>query len=405
MKILFITDNFPPEVNAPATRTCEHCREWAKRGADITVITCAPNFPQGKVYAGYRNRLYSSETIDNIKVIRVWSYIARNEGFFKRILDYVSFSVTSFIAGLFQTTDVIIATSPQFFSALSGQALSFVKRRPWIMEVRDLWPESIKTVGAMNSGVVMKLFEWMEMRCYRSAMHIIVVTVSFKKRLAARGIDESKITVVQNGANNGFYRPAPKDANLLKQLGLEGKTVVGYIGTLGMAHNLNFILNSVSKVNDGSIHFLFIGEGAEKNSLTEKKERDGLTNVTILPPVPKEAVRRYLSILDISLINLRKSELFKSVIPSKIFENAAMQIPLIIGVDGEAREIVEKYEAGIFFEPENEQDFLEKLSLLATEKIFYEKCRNGCKYLAAFYDRTRLASMMLDKINELISRP
>ena len=149
MKILFLTDNFPPEVNAPATRTYEHCREWIRQGAEVTVITCTPNFPQGKVYKGYTNKPYQQEMMDGIHVIRVWSYITANEGFIKRTLDYISFSVTSFLAGLFQQADIIIATSPQFFTALSGRTLSFWKRKPWIMEVRDLWPESIKTVGAM----------------------------------------------------------------------------------------------------------------------------------------------------------------------------------------------------------------------------------------------------------------
>ncbi len=121
MKILFLTDNFPPEVNAPATRTYEHCKEWVKQGEEVTVITCTPNFPQGKVYTGYRNRLYQKEIMDGIRVIRIWSYITANEGFLKRTLDYISFSVTSFFAGLFQQADIIIATSPQFFTALSGR--------------------------------------------------------------------------------------------------------------------------------------------------------------------------------------------------------------------------------------------------------------------------------------------
>lgn len=186
MKILFLTDNFPPEVNAPATRTYEHCKEWVKQGEEVTVITCTPNFPQGKVYTGYRNRLYQKEIMDGIRVIRIWSYITANEGFLKRTLDYISFSVTSFFAGLFQQADIIIATSPQFFTALSGRTLSFWKRKPWIMEVRDLWPESIKTVGAMKENPIIRFLEWEEKRCYRSAQKIVVVTDSFKKRLSEK---------------------------------------------------------------------------------------------------------------------------------------------------------------------------------------------------------------------------
>ena len=154
MKILFLTDNFPPEVNAPASRTYEHCREWKKSGAEVTVITCVPNFPKGKVYDGYKNKLYQTEVMDGIKVVRVWTYMVPNKGFFKRTLDYISFSVSSFIAGLFQKADVIIATSPHFFTALSGRTLKFWKRTPWIMEVRDLWPEEIKTAGVMKDNYI-----------------------------------------------------------------------------------------------------------------------------------------------------------------------------------------------------------------------------------------------------------
>ena len=159
-RILFLTDNFPPEVNAPATRTLEHAREWVKKGHDVTVITCAPNFPHGKVYDGHSNALISKELMDGIRVVRVWTYIAANEGFVKRILDYISFAVMSFLAGLFIRTDVIVATSPQFFTAVAGRALSAVKFKPWVMEVRDLWPESIVAVGAMSEGRVYRFLEW-----------------------------------------------------------------------------------------------------------------------------------------------------------------------------------------------------------------------------------------------------
>lgn len=155
-EITFLSDNFPPEVNAPANRTYEHCREWVRSGVEVTVITCAPNFPKGRVYEGYKNKLYQTEIIDGIKVIRVWSYITANEGFVKRILDYISFAVASFIAGLFVKTDLIVATSPQFFTALSGWLLSIFKRKKWIFEVRDLWPESIMAVGAMKRNMAIR---------------------------------------------------------------------------------------------------------------------------------------------------------------------------------------------------------------------------------------------------------
>lgn len=399
MKILFLTDNFPPEVNAPASRTFDHAKVWREMGHEVTVVTCAPNFPKGKVYDGYKNKLYQVEYIDGIKVIRVWSYITANEGFVKRTLDFISFSVTSFIAGLFVKCDVIVATSPQFFTALSGRTLSFFKRKPWIMEVRDLWPESIKTVGAVKDGAIIRYFEWQEMRCYKSAKKIIVVTDSFKRNLVNRGINSDKIHVVKNGVNKELFAPMPKDSELIKQLKLEGKQIIGYIGTHGMAHKLDFILECAKKIeNSRNYHFIFIGAGAEKNNLLKLKENLQLTNVTMLDSVPKTEVKRYISILDGCLINLRKSDLFKTVIPSKIFENAAMQIPIIMGVEGEARDIVEGYNAGVCFEPENENDFISKLDSLLRDTDKYAEYQIGCASLADDFDRSVLAKSMLNVI-------
>lgn len=404
MKILFLADNFYPEVNAPASRTYEHAKEWVKEGHEVTVITCVPNFPKGEVFEGYRNRLWQKEIIDGIEVIRVWSYIAANRGFVRRTLDFISFSVTSFFAGLFVKADIIVATSPQFFTALSGRTLSFWRRIPWIMEVRDLWPESIKTVGAMKDNLFIRYFEWEEMRCYRSAKTIVVVTDSFKRTLTARGIDADKIKVVKNGVDKELFKPVPKDEALIKELGLEGKKVIGYIGTHGMAHKLDFILDCAKHMQaKNDCHFLFIGSGAERESLLAKKDSEGIANVTMLDSVPKDQVGRYISILDLSLINLRKSDLFKTVIPSKIFENAAMQIPIIMGVQGEAQEIVEKYEAGICFDPENEDDFVAKLDRILSDPELYARCRKGGEALAMDYDRKVLAANMLSHIKDTAS--
>lgn len=404
MKILFLTDNFYPEVNAPASRTYEHAREWVKSGHEVTVITCVPNFPKGKVFDGYKNKLWQKEAIDGIEVIRVWSYIAANKGFVRRTLDFISFSVTSFLAGLFVKVDVIVATSPQFFTALSGRTLSFWKRVPWIMEVRDLWPESIKTVGAMKDNLFIRYFEWEEMRCYRSAKTIVVVTDSFKRTLTARGIDEAKIKVVKNGVDKEMFKPVPKDEALIGELGLEGKKIIGYIGTHGMAHKLDFILDCARNMQGrNDFHFLFIGAGAEREALLAKKEREGISNVTMLDSVPKDQVVRYISILDLSLINLRKTELFKTVIPSKMFENAGMQIPIIMGVQGEAQEMLEEYGAGLCFEPENEEDFNAKLQQLLSDPDLYERCRTGGAEMSRDYDRKALADKMLECMMDTVS--
>ncbi len=404
MNILFLTDNFPPEVNAPASRTYDHCREWVKKGAQVTVLTCAPNFPKGKVYDGYKNKLCQVEMMDGIRVIRVWSYIVANKGFLKRTLDYISYSVTSFFAGLFVKTDLIIATSPQFFTALSGRTLHFWKHKPWILEIRDMWPESIKTVGAMNDNLFIRYFEWEEMRCYRSAKKIVVVTDSFKEKIATRGISAEKIEVVKNGVNRELFMPIPKDEALLKELGLQGKKIIGYIGTHGMAHKLDFIIKC-AKHMDGinNYHFLFLGNGAERDNLIKLKNELNCSNVTFLESVPKQEVKQYISILDICLINLRKSPLFTTVIPSKIFENAAMAVPILMGVEGEAQRIVESYEAGVCFEPENEEDFLAKLQLLQNDDNL-AKYKQGCLKLAEAFDRRVLAERMMEVCKVVVNK-
>ncbi len=401
MKILFITDNFPPETNAPATRTYEHCKEWVKEGADVTIITCAPNFPQGKVYEGYQNRLYQKEHIDGIEVIRVWSYITANEGFAKRVLDYMSFAFMAFWVGLFQKADVIVATSPQFFTTWAAVGISKICRKPWIFELRDLWPESIRTVGAMKQSRVLDWLEKVELWLYRDADRVVAVTEAFKENLIGRGINTEKIDVVTNGANLELYVAREKDKTLLKSLGLEGKFIVGYIGTHGMAHSLDFIVTALAKVDDTDIHFLFVGGGAMKQTVVEMAERLALKNVTFLDPVSKEEVSDYLSIIDVSLAPLKKSDTFKTVIPSKIFEASAMRKPTLLGVEGQAQEIIETYGAGLCFKPEDEVDFLEKLKQLKNDKTLYETCQSGCEKLARDFDRKILAEKMLGIITKV----
>lgn len=399
-RILFLTDNFPPEVNAPATRTYEHAREWVEKGFEVTVITCAPNFPHGKVYEGFENRLVNREEKDGIKVIRVWTYITANEGFLKRILDYISFAVMAFLAGLWVRTDIIVATSPQFFTAVAGRWLSFFKFKPWIMEVRDLWPESIAAVGAMNEGKIYKFLEWVELRLYKSAKKIIVVTDTFKRKIAARGIDASKIDVHKNGVILDLFEPRSKDSELMEaNPQFHGKKVFAYIGTHGMAHGLAFILNGLPKLQESlpQAHFLFIGEGAEKENLLKQAEDLKLTNVTFMPFVPKHEVVRYLSLMDVALVNLKKSDTFKTVIPSKIFEAAALQKPILLGLEGETKGIIESFNAGTCFEPENEEEFILKCHEILQEKQ-YSESQKGCKNLAEAFNRKKIALQVLETI-------
>lgn len=400
MHILFLTDNFPPEYNAPATRTYEHCREWVRQGARVTVITCVPNFPKGEVFPGYVNKWKQTEYIDGIKVIRVWSFVSPNKGLFKRTLDFVSFAVSSFLCGLSIKCDVIVATSPQFFTAISGYMLSLVKRKDWVMEVRDLWPESILAVEAVRIPWVIWSLEKIELFLYRNAKKIIVVTESFKNNISSRGIDPDKIFVIKNGVDVSIYTPQGKNLELRTKLGIQDKFVVGYLGTHGLAHSLDFIVRSIASQRDNSFHFLFIGDGAVKKSIVKLSEELNVDNITFIDAVSKNEIPGYLAAIDASLVPLKKSPTFESVIPSKIFESAAMNIPILLGVNGETKVLIEFYHAGLYFEPENEKDFIEKLYLIRSQAELSKTFTVGCQKLANDFDRKKLAKRMLQILSQ-----
>ena len=394
--VLFLTDNFPPEVNAPASRTFEHCREWVKAGHRVTVITCAPNFPKGKVFDGYRNKLWQHETMEGIEVVRVWSYITANEGFVRRILDYQSYMVSAIIASIFvRKVDVIVGTSPQFFTACAAYVTSRLKFRPYIFELRDLWPESIKAVGAMKNERAIALLESLELFLYRKAARVISVTNSFKDNLVSRGIDGSKIEVVTNGVDLSQFKPRSKDPDLERQLGLQGKFVVGYIGTHGLAHALETVLDAAERLRGTNVTFLLLGDGARKQALREDAARRGLDNVVFIDTVPKAEVPRYWSILDVSLIHLQKTELFTTVIPSKLFESMGMGLPVLHGVEGESADIVRDEHAGIPFEPENVDELVAALRRLKENPAELEQFKASCLKGAQNYDRTNLALKMM----------
>ena len=400
MHILFLTDNFPPEVNAPASRTFEHCREWVRAGHQVTVITCAPNFPKGRVFPGYRNRLWQSEDMGGMRVIRVWSYITANEGFLRRVLDYVSFMFPAVAAALFvRRVDVVVGTSPQFFTACAAYLTGTLKRVPWIFELRDLWPESIRAVGAMRQPTVLDLLERLELFLYRKATAIISVTHAFRESLIRRGINPAKIHVVTNGVDISRFTPRQKDPDLLERHGLRGKFVAGYIGTHGMSHALDTVLDAARLLRsapDGDMfRFLLLGDGANKSALVQRALSERLDNVIFVDSVPKDDVVRYWSLLDASVIHLKKTELFTTVIPSKMFECMGMAIPVLHGVQGESAGIIEREDVGIVFEAENANALCAGLRRLAQDDGLFRRLKENGPAAARRYDRGTLAADML----------
>lgn len=365
MKILFFSEYFPPEYNAAASRVFEQVYYWRKQGHEITVITTQPNFPDGKLFPNYKNKLYCVEIKDEIRIVRVKTFIARNKGFLLRSLDYASYFFPALIAGLWQKKpDIIIANCPTPFAALVGITIGKLRSIPCVLEVSDLWPASIVAVGAMSQNFIIKMLEKLELFLYRSAQKIIVLTSAFKQNLIARKINPDKIHVVLSGVDLNRFFPRPKNLLLAAQFNLNPENfIAGYIGTFGMAHALENILRAAELLkNYTCIHFLFIGTGAEREKLCKIVKELSLTNVTILNSQPKELIPEFWSLCDIALVHLKNNPVFKEVIPSKIFEAMGMGKPILIAApEGEATRLIQNEGIGYVLLPENANDLAEKI--------------------------------------------
>lgn len=404
MHILFLTDNFPPEGNAPATRTFEHAREWVKMGHKVTVITCAPNFPEGKVFPGYKNKWFHKEDIEGVEVRRVKTYITSNDGFSKRILDYLSFMISGFVASLFvKKPDVVIGTSPQFFTACAAWLTSAVKRKPFVFELRDIWPASITAVGAMNKTFVIKLLEKLELFLYRRADKIITVTHNFKQELGDRGIELGKIEVILNGVDLAKYKPIEKNAELVEKYNLQGKFVAGYIGTHGMAHALETIVDAAELLKEHTnIVFLFAGGGAGTVQVEQLVKSKQLKNVRILGRQSKEIMPSIWSLCDLSIVHLKNISLFENVIPSKIFESMGMGLPIVIAVPkGEATKIITSTKSGLVIEPEDQEAMAKTIELLSNDLIKLKEFKKNSRVAAQQFERRHLAKLMSDVLTNL----
>lgn len=406
MHILFLTDNFPPEGNAPASRTYEHTREWVKRGHKVTILTCAPNFPEGKLFRGYQNKWLFVEKIDGITVWRVKTFITANEGFLKRSLDYISFMMSSFFFGLFiKNVDVVVGTSPQFFTVISAWALGRLKSVPFVFELRDMWPSSITAVGVMKKNYVISLLEKLEMFLYQQADHIITVTNSFKSELIDRGVASKKIDVVLNGVDLSVYMPKnTKDLDFATMYGLEGKFVIGYIGTHGLAHALEHVLEAAKLLKSNpDIVFLFAGGGAFKKKLEYLISEANLPNVVSIPRQSKDIMPRIWSVCDVSMISLNNSPLFKTVIPSKIFESMGMGLPMIISVPaGEATDIIKTFACGIQVAPESPNEIACAVTKFYSNKKLTREYANNSANAAYKFDRIKLAEKFIKILKEKV---
>jgi glycosyltransferase involved in cell wall biosynthesis len=404
LHVLFLSHYFPPEVNAPATRTYEHCRRWVAAGHLVTVITCAPNCPTGVVAPGYKNAWLSREQVDGIRVLRVWTWLAPNKGFLGRTMNYVSYMLTATLCALaVRRVDAIVATSPQFFCGWAGVLCRWFLRRPLLLEIRDIWPESIVTVGAMKRSPVMRVLEVLEQKMYATARRIATVGDGYREQLVRRGVPDEKIAVVPNGVDVSQFVPRQPVPELRARWRGEGRFVCAYIGTVGMAHGLDVVVRAARKLKAAGrtdVVFWIVGDGAERTRLETECREAGLDQVVFTGLVPKSQIADVIASCDACLVHLRKTELFETVIPSKIFEIMAMNVPIVMGVRGQAQEIVLSGQAGVAMIPEDEDSLLAGIETIADDRESYSRGRD---YVARHFDRDRLAQRLLLELTQMVA--
>ena len=400
MKILYVSQYFPPEMGAPAARAAELSRHWARMGHEVTVLTGFPNHPTGIVPEDWRSRLHGmhyTETVNGVRVVRTWLWPLPNRKAHERIRNYASFCISAAVSGLaLSKPEVVIATSPQLLVALSGWWLAWWKRVPFVFEVRDLWPESLAAVGAGSEGTLLhRTLGAIAGFLYRRADRIVVVTPAFKDHLIRYwNVPAAQISVVENGVETDLFRLDPAATEVRKELKVEDRFLICYIGTMGNAHGLEIVIAAAEELQTALPRslLLLIGEGAEKERIVELAGGRGLSNVRFLSQQPRERIPAYISAADLCLVMLKKTELFKTVIPTKLLEYMACERPVIVAVDGQARQIVEEAGAGVFVQPENSQDLVRAILNLAKDPEHRRKMgSNGRQYIVNKLSREKTA--------------
>jgi colanic acid biosynthesis glycosyl transferase WcaI len=413
MKILYVSQYFPPEMGAPAGRAAELSRLWAEDGHEVTVLTGFPNHPTGIVPPRYRRqlrRLVMREDYHGVNVVRTWLLPFPNRKAYERMLNYSSFCFSAAATGLFlHQPDVVIATSPQLLVGLSGWWLARCNGVPFVFEVRDLWPESLAAVGvSSHNSLLHRSLAKIAGFLYRSCDRLVVVTPAFKDYLVERWrVPEEKIFVVENGVETSLFSSLTPNAALRRTLGAEGKFVASYIGTIGNAHGLEALLEAATLLRDKApeVLFLLVGEGAEKARIVSLAHDRGLTNVRFVGQQPREKIPAYITASDACLVLLKKSDLFKTVLPTKMLEFMSCARPVILGVDGHARKVMEQANAGIFFSPEDSTALAEAVIQLAGDPALRESLgRNGRQHVLHYFSRQHTARIYIDVLQDLLAR-
>ena len=405
MHILFLTHYFTPENNAPAARVHGMAREWARCGHRVTVLTCAPNVPAGVVYEGYENKLYQEEWIDGIRTVRVWTWLAANRGRVRRGLNYLSYLAAAGAAGplLRPRADVVIATSPQFFAGWAGWPVARAHGAPFVLEIRDIWPDSIVAVGALEKGRIIGALGKLERALYDGADHIVAVGDGYRMNMIRKGIGPSKISRRHQRRGRGPVRAARARPGAPRAARLRAGDV---------RHHLRRHHRHGQRPRGGAGRRAAPqGQGPRRHrlparsatapcapELEEQARAEGLTNVVFTGLVQRDELPAYLASSDACLVHFRKDDLFSTILPSKFFEDAAMERPILLGFEGDARAMLEEADCGIAFEPSNDEELAAAAERLAAAPA-EERRRlgeNGRRYVLEHFDRRKLAHDYLE---------
>jgi colanic acid biosynthesis glycosyl transferase WcaI len=412
LRILYVCQYFPPEIGAPAARASELAREWVKDGHLVTVLTGFPNHPNGIVPKEYKWKLWLltiREDYYGVDVVRTWLAPFANRRSWERILNYASFCVSASIRCVFlRKYDVVIATSPQLLQGIVGLVLKYLKRTPFVFEVRDLWPESLQAVGAFSSNsTLVKCLRALANMLYRQSDKIVVVTPRFRSHLIElSAVPGEKIHVIVNGVDAEFLAKG-EDFDARKAYGLEGYFVVSFVGTIGNAHGLDTLVNTARLMsNYAKVKFLVVGDGAEREKLVQDIANLGLTNIQIQGPQPRAKIPAILRASDVCLVMLKRSPVFETVIPTKMLEFMAAARPVILAVEGQAAEIVREARSGICIPPENPEALMKAIEYMLEHSV-EASCfgDQGREYVNRKFSRKQTAQLYLDILQEVSSHP
>ena len=406
MKILILTQYYPPEIGAPQNRLHELAVRLKAKGSEIEVLTALPNYPKMEIHEKYKRGENRVEYIDDIKVIRSWIYVSKSKSIISRLLNYFSFVWSSYWRGRkLGNYDYILVESPPLFLGYSAMALSRKLNAKLIFNVSDLWPESAEKLGIVTNKRLLRLAYKLEKKCYLNASIITGQTQGIVDDIKAR-FSQKTVFWLPNGVDLSFYNPAKVSRSEFRQnKGFKTEDLIFfYGGILGHAQGLELILetaNALKKYED--IHFVIQGSGPEKEKLIDLKKRYELKNIHFFEPVGKDKMPEVLSAIDIAMVPLKKLDLFKGAIPSKIFEALAMEKPLLLGVEGEAQHhFIDKAQAGLFYIPEDIENLKEQIIYFRNNREEVKIMgKRGRKYVSDFFNRNKIAEDLYNQLQNM----